>query len=397
MTRTLLFVGGGREAIPGVKKAKRMGLRVAVSDIDVNAPAARIADHVLVASTYDVISTTAAAKKFATEVARLDGVLSLATDVPLTVATVAEALDLPGPSLTAARLASDKLAMKQKFSKDEIAVPWYSAVGSPQELEKIIREQRVPLIVKPVDSRGARGVIRLLENVNPELAWEIAAKESPTRRVMVEHYLAGPQVSTESIILDDQCYTLGFSDRNYEFLDRFAPYVIENGGELPGVLGDAERLAVREVVAAAARSMGIRRGTVKGDIVIHHGVPYVIELAARLSGGYFASHEIPLNTGVDFVGAAIRLALGEDIKGEELAPRFNRPVVQRYVFAEPGLVVDVPDTRKLERAAGIGLCRLNVDVGDVLPPVTSHPNRAGVIIACGDTPEIRHGSRNGYR
>jgi hypothetical protein len=51
-------------------------------------------------------------------------------------------------------------------------------------------------------------------------------------------------------------------------------------------------------------------GDIKGDIVVHKGEPYVIELAARLSGGFFCTREIPLNTGVDFIGAAIKIALG---------------------------------------------------------------------------------------
>ena len=65
--------------------------------------------------------------------------------------------------------------------------------------------------------------------------------------------------------------------------------------------------------------MGVTEGTVKGDIVVHDGEPYVIELAARLSGGFFCTREIPLNTGVDFIGAAIKVALGEAVEGRSAA------------------------------------------------------------------------------
>ena len=53
---------------------------------------------------------------------------------------------------------------------------------------------------------------------------------------MVEQYLEGPQVSTESVIIGGQCVTPGFSDRNYEHLERYAPFFIENGGDLPSRL-----------------------------------------------------------------------------------------------------------------------------------------------------------------
>ena len=84
--------------------------------------------------------------------------------------------------------------------------------------------------------------------------------------------------------------------------------MIEDGGELPTRHDPAP---IADVVQRAAASLGVRDGVVKGDIVIHDGRPHVIELAARLSGGYLCTHEIPLSTGVDFVGCAIRVALGD--------------------------------------------------------------------------------------
>ena len=94
-------------------------------------------------------------------------------------------------------------------------------------------------------------------------------------------------------------------------------------------------------MARAAAALGVTNGTVKGDIVVHNGEPYVIELAARLSGGFFCTREIPLNTGVDFIGAAIRIALGEPVAAEELSPRHFTPVIQRYAFPKPGRVVSI--------------------------------------------------------
>ncbi len=204
---------------------------------------------------------------------------------------------------------------------------------------------------------------------------------------MVERYLDGPQVSTESLVVAGRAATPGFSDRNYEFLDRYAPHVIENGGELPSALPAEQRVAVCELVERAAHSLGIANGVVKGDIVVHQGEAHVIELAARLSGGYFCTHEIPLNSGVDFVGAALRQALGDKVSPEELQPRFCRGVAQRYLFPSPGKVssVDVPDW--IERYPDIALCEIRVQPGATIGPMASHPARAGVIIATGESRE----------
>lgn len=384
--RAILFVGAGIEAVPGIRRAQDMGLFVVASDADANAPGMAVADDRIVASTYDVDATVASATVYH-GTRPFAGVLCLATDVPLTVATVANALGLPGIPLSAARLVVDKLAMKDRFSLDGIPIPWYRRVADASELRQIVANEGVPLVLKPVDSRGARGVLRLLPGIDLNWAFETALSHSPSGRVMVERYLDGPQVSTESLVIAGRASTPGFSDRNYEFLDRFAPHMIENGGELPSALPAAQRAAVCELVERAARSLGIADGVVKGDIVIYKGGAHVIELAARLSGGYFCTHEIPLNTGVDFVGAALRQALGDKVLPDELQPRFCRGVAQRYLFPNPGRVssVDVPDW--IRRDPDIALCEIRVQPGATIGPMASHPARAGVVIATGESRE----------
>ena len=385
--RTLLIISGGREAVPGIDEARRLGLRVVVSDGAPDAPGLRLADAGLLASTYDPDATVEAARAYAAR-NRIDGVLAVAADVPVTVAAVADALGLPGVSLETARLAADKLLMKDSFRAAGVPIPWYAPVESPYALAALVERATWPLILKPVDSRGARGVVRLLPGVDPTWAYTTAAAESPTGRVMVEAFIAGPQVSTESVVMGGQTLTIGFSDRNYELLDRFAPFVIENGGEIPSVLPPAMQTAIGELVAEAARALGVEHGTVKGDIVVGPDGPRVIELAVRLSGGFFCTHEIPLATGVNFVEAAIRLALGEEPALAELQPRWSKGVAQRYLFPPAGVVTSVDGIEEAAAGEGVALLEVRVGRGDRVRPMTSHVCRAGVVITVGDTREI---------
>lgn len=381
--KTLLIIGGGIETVPGICLARQMGLHVVVSDMNPKAPGFAEADDHLMASTYDVEATVAEALRFHRQSRAIDGVMCIATDVPLTVAAVAQALGLPGISMESAHLAMDKLAMKDRFSRDGVPVPWYQSVDSAQQLCEVAREQGFPLVVKPVDSRGARGVLRLGPGDDLEQAYACARSHSPTGRVMVERFLSGPQISTESLVVEGEVFTPGFSDRNYELLERFAPHIIENGGTLPSFLSAEIQQAVRDLVAEAARSLGIRNGVVKGDILVHEGRPFVIELAARLSGGYFCTHQIPLNTGVDLVGAAIRQALGESPDGTALIPRYQKGVAQRFIFPEPGVVTAVEGAQEVAAWPGIALCEMRVALGDRIGAVDSHPARAGLVIATG--------------
>ncbi len=384
LTRTILFVGGGVETIAGVKQAKAMGLYVVVSDANPTAPAIAFAHAGIVASTYDIEATVIAAGDFHRNRRPLDGVMCLATDVPLTVATVAHELGLPGIPIASARLSTDKMAMKERFAATGIPIPWFSEVESADHLRALVAERGFPLVLKPVDSRGARGVLLLRKDVSLDWAYAESRRNSPTGRVMVESFLAGPQVSTESLILDGVAYTPGFADRNYEFLERFAPHIIENGGNLPSSLPDSTRAAVCDLVQRATNSMGVLDGVIKGDIVVSDGVPHVIELATRLSGGYFCTHEIPFNTGVDLVGNAIRLALGDRVDSDSLRPRYDRPIIQRYFFPNPGTVTAVEGVEKYAGHPNVVYLEVRVQVGDLVRPIDSHPTRAGVVMTTGD-------------
>ena len=381
--RTILIVSGGREAVPTIEEARRMGLRVVVADGAPDAPGFRLADAALLASTYDAEATVEAARAYASR-NRIDGVIAAAADVPQTVAAVADALDLPGISLETAFLASDKLAMKDCFRAAGVPVPWYSAVSDAEELSDLVASDRGPLIVKPVDSRGARGVLRLLPGVDLDWAYATAAAASPTGRVMVEAYVPGPQISTESAVVAGRTFTPGCADRNYKLLDRFAPFVIEDGGELPSRLSERDRAEVDAVVGDAAAALGVRYGTVKGDLVLGPDGPVVIELAVRLSGGFFCSHHIPLATGVNFVGAAIRLALGEAPSAADLTPRWSKGVAQRYFFPQPGIVEAIEGVDAVAASEGIAFLEMRTAPGAQIVPVTSHVCRAGVVIAVAD-------------
>lgn len=383
--KSLLVVGGGVEAVPGIELAQSMGLHVVVSDMDPAAPGMEVADDRITASTYDIDETVTRARAYDEEVRRIDGVMCIATDVPLTVASVAADLGLPGIPVEAAVLAADKLHMKDRFSGDGIPIPWYAQVADAADLARIVTERDHPLVVKPADSRGARGVLRLVDDVDPEWAFAEAHRHSPSGRVMVEEFLEGPQVSTESLVIGGETHTPGFADRNYEYLDRYAPHIIENGGELPSHLDAELQAEIRRVVGRAATSLGVTDGVVKGDIVVADGAPFVIELAARLSGGYFCTHEIPLNTGVDLVGNAIRLAVGEPVDPDDLAPRFQRNVSQRYLFPGVGRVVSVAGADEVAAWPGVELAEIRVGPGDTLHSVDSHPARAGLVLVTGDS------------
>jgi len=377
MGKTLLIISGGLEALDVVKRAKEMGHYVVVSDSDYQAPAITFADSCLIADVYGANETAAAAERFSRKIRKIDGVLSI-VDATITAATVSRRLRAPGLPLVTAELASDKLALKRRLAECGVAVPWSSEVETPQALQRVAVERGRDLVIKPADGHGSRGAQRVAQVADLSQAFLFARAHSPSERVMVEQFLGGPQVSTESIVVDGQCFTPGLSDRNHDDLERFAPFFVDNGGDFPSQLPETMQSQVRDVVARAIAALGLTHGTVKGDVVVHDGKATVIELSPCLSGGF-----VGLHTGVDFIGAAIRIALGEPVNADELAPKQALPVVQRYAFPQAGEVVSVSGVEDARKIVGVSDVIVTAKPGDIIPSAGEEQPSAAMVLTTG--------------
>lgn len=382
--KTLLIIGAGREQIPGIQLAKGMGLYVVATDGNPHAPGFAFADDYGLVSTYDVKGTVIFAARF-NKKRKIVGVLTLAADVPLTVAAVAKELNLPGNSLKTASLASNKLEMKIRFKQNGIPIPWFKEIRNLSELKNIIKRRGYPMVIKPLDNRGARGVLLLKEGIDLKWAYENSLANSFSGRVMAEEFLEGLQVSTESIIYDGKIFTPGLSNRNYEYLERFAPYIIENGGDLPVKLNATQKEEVNIILKQAAKSLDIKRGVLKGDVVWTKEGPKIIEVAARLSGGWLSTHEVPLSTGVNIVKAAIEISLGQKPDFNELISKYQKGVALRYLFPLLGVVKKVSGLGQVRRKNWVKEMQIFVKPGDLVEEITNHTKRAGFVICVGKT------------
>jgi len=378
------MIGAGPDQTLGILRAKKMGLRVLACDANKQAIGFQFVDDYEIASVYDIKASIVAAQKLNKKY-HINGVMMLGTDTPLVVAKISHKLGLPGLDIRTAELASDKYEMKKQFLKFGVPTSWFVKVKSFFNLKKIVKERGYPLVIKPIDSRGSRGVIRLNKDINLRRAYRESSNASFSGQVMVEEYLEGAQFSTESIIYDDFSITPGISRRNYEFLEKYNPYFIENGGDLPPNISPVEETAIKLTAEKAGRAIGINRWTTKGDMVLTSSGPKVIEVAARLSGGYFASVKIPYNSGVDIVRCAIQLALGKKPDLASLIPRFNRPVSQRYFFLGQGRLKKIKGEESLKAEKWVLFSTIWVKPGAKVGKLVNMSARSGTVITHGNT------------
>jgi len=384
LKKSILIIGAGREQIPAYQIAKKMGSIVIGTDRNPTAPAFSYADKKLICSTRDANYTLETVLEYSKN-NKIDGVMTIANDVPFTVALIANTLGLPGISIQSAIYASNKILMKKQFMKYQIDTPKSEILGNKKNFFELVSKKKFPLILKPSDGRGSRGVLYLDESVDLDWAWNYVFDVSSNKELMLEEYISGDQLSVEGIFVNKKYHVISISDRNYNNLKQTKPHIIEDGGVIPSKHEGEILQEISRLVEKSALSLGINFGSVKADIVLSKNKTMIIELAARLSGNYLATHHIPWAFGVNIVDLVIKLSLGEEIDEKLVIPKHKKYLGVRYFFPEPGLITDIQGINNINSLDYVKILEFFYNVGDIQPKIQGHADRAGHIICEADS------------
>lgn len=366
--------------LPAIRSCLSRGWMVTVADGNPEAPGAALCHLFLPVDLRDVEGMIEAARSVK-EKEGLDGVFTAGTDFSYTVAAVAEALDLPGIPPEAARAASDKVRMREVFREHGIPAPEFTRIEDEDDVRRRVEELSFPLVVKPVDNMGARGVRRVDTCSELEDAVAEARGNSHSGRVIVEEYIEGPEFSIDAIVERGRVSITGFADR----IIRFSPFFVEMGHTLPSEIEPSLRGRIESTFVRAIEALGITDGAAKGDIKWNGRQAVVGEVAARLSGGYMSGWTFPYATGIDLSGAALNIAVG--LPAGDLEPKHGRVSAERAFISIPGTVESLEgedDVRAMERIAELFV---RVAPGDRVRFPTNNVEKCGNVIAVDDTRE----------
>ncbi|MDI6786132.1 MAG: alpha-hydroxy-acid oxidizing protein [bacterium] len=380
MAKTIMIIGGGVMQIPAIWTAKEMGLTVMVTDYNSNAYGLSLADIPIVMSTKDIEGSVRVAKEYNKQV-KIDGVITIGTDASMTVAAVANALDLPGIKYEVAERATSKIKMREVFLEFGVPSPKFLSAWSIGDAFWAAKEIDFPLVIKPSDNMGARGVTLVEEKSKIEGAFHLAKAASPSGEIVVEEFMEGPELSIDALVYNGKVDFCGIADRIIDF----PPYFVELGHTLPSNMPKEIQDASCEVMQQGIRALGIDSGAAKGDIKITKEGPKIIELAARLSGGFMSGFTLPLATGYNIIKAAIEIALG--YKPGKFKNTLHKTAVERAIIPHPGRVIAIEGTEEAKKLEGVIEVIINTQVGDTLQQVTSNIGKAANVITVANTRE----------
>ena len=382
--KTIMILGAGPEQLEAIEVAKDLGLKVVAVDGNCEAPGLLVADIGISEDIKDVNKMVLIGREY-----EIDGVMTHAVEIPQIIAEVAKKLDLPGIEPEIAERATDKLKRIKCFSENGVSCAKFETVENLKEAE--IKSEKIgfPCVFKPIDKAGARGVIKVNSLKEVKTAYEHTLKSTTENIILIEEFLKGKEISTESIVYQGTIYNIGIGDRNYD-RKKFEPFFIQDGGQIPANLSPETMNNLTELIESAIKAIGINWGVAKGDFLIEEdGRIRIIEMAARTSGGRFSSVRVPLSNGINIIKLLVQLTIGDEIDLDELKPKFSKYVADRFILPEPGEITSIKGLKKAMNVEGIYNIYLDegLVLGNEMETIVDHTCRMGQIISIGNTYE----------
>lgn len=374
--KKLMIVGASVLQLPAILKAKEMGLYVGVADFNPEAVGIKYADEFFNASTMDEDAVLKAAEEF-----KPDGIMTLATDMPMRgVSKASDKLHLHSISYETSFKATDKYEMIKAFKAYGVPSPWYFDVDSYEDLKALEGKVSFPCIIKPTDNAGSHGVAKVHDFAELLANYEYSHSCSRHGKVIVEEYLDGPEVSVEVMIVKEKVHILQITDK----ITTGAPHFVEMGHTQPSRLPEETQQKIRSVAEAACKSLGLDKGPAHVEMKVTSRGPVMIELGARMGGDNITTHLVPLSTGIDMVGATIRVALGEN---PDIEPTFNCGSAIRYFEVPFGTIESIEGIDEAKKMPGVKQITFTKSVGEESTPIECSNDRIGFVIAQGATAE----------
>ena len=319
MPRSLMLLGGIRYLLPVIKAAREQGYHVITADYLPGNIAHAYSDEYVNVNITDREAVLKAASR-----CHIDGIMSFGVDPGVvSAAYVQEKLGLPsfGP-FHSVEILQNKDAFRGFLAKNGFNVPRHASFSSSGEALSVCGGFRYPVIVKPTDSAGSKGVTRVDAPEAMEPSLREAFAHSLKGRVIVEEFIekAGFSSDSDAFSIDGKLQVVNFNAQRFDAAAP-NPYVPSaytwpssfTPAQESGFSAEIQRLLTLLEMKTALYNIEVRLGT--------DGCPYLMELTPR-GGGNRLSEMIRISTGADMITAVTRYAVGDSFEAPvAAAPR----------------------------------------------------------------------------
>ena len=360
----LIFgVGPLQESIIG--RAKKMGLYTVGIDPCEDAACRDCVDAFEVVLGQDYEGHCAVIEKYS-----VDAIVTAATDKPLVMmARVAEKYAFPFYSVETAQWSTDKFQMKKRFELGGVPHAQGRLISNVEEAEGLV----FPVIVKPRDNSGSRGVKLCRDKNELQISIDEALENSKLDTVLVEEFIEGPEYSIESLHHDGKSEVIQFTEKKTtEF-----PYNVELGHIQPANISDENKRKIREIIAKIGKALNFENCPSHTELKINDRGIFVIETSPRLGGDYITSTLTPLSTEVNLEDELLKISLGETINPSPKVVQYSG--VHFFSFEEGSVIKHLPNDEFVKSWPHVVDFSFNLSEGERVHQITSSLNRYGHI------------------
>lgn len=365
--KSILVFGCGELQQSIIGRAHKIGLFVVGIDPCADAYCKDDTDAFEVVGGQDFEGTCAVVEHYC-----IDAIVTAATDKPLVMmARIAEKYGFPFFSVDTARWSTDKFLMKERFEFGGIPHARGRLVSQVEDAEGLV----YPVIVKPRDNSGSRGVklCRNQEDLKASIAE--ALDNSHMDSVLVEEFIEGPEYSIEGLHYDGTSEVIQFTEKKTTDF----PYNVELGHKQPALLTDEQKDAIRKIVAKIGSALRFENCPSHTELKINDRGVFVIETSPRLGGDFITSTLVPLSAGINMEDQLLNIALGNPV--DTKTGRVEKAAgVEFFQFPE-GLVKSI-DTQFYYRFKDPDVVSLHLKLkeGDHIKSIASSLDRYGEFI-----------------
>ena len=360
----LIFgVGPLQESI--IARAKKMGLYTVGIDPCEDATCRDCVDAFEVVPGQDYEGHCAVIEKYG-----IDAIVTAATDKPLVMmARMAEKYGFPFYSVETAQWSTDKFQMKERFELGCVPHAQGRLISKVEEAEGLV----FPVIVKPRDNSGSRGVKLCRDKNELQISIDEALENSKLDTVLVEEFIEGPEYSIESLHHDGKSEVIQFTEKKTtEF-----PYNVELGHIQPANISDENMQKICEIISKIGKALNFENCPSHTELKINERGIFVIETSPRLGGDYITSTLTPLSTGVNLEDELLKISLGEAINPQPKAVQYSG--VRFFAFEEGSVIKHVPKEEFVKGWPHVVDFSFNLQKGEKVHRITSSLNRYGHI------------------
>lgn len=349
----------------------------------------------------------AAADEIARAALRLPirGVVPADDGTAVIAALAAERLGLPRNPPEAARRTSNKLKMREALRQRGVPVPGFQAFEREPGPEGPSREVDYPCVLKPLGLSASRGVIRADDAAGFCAAWRridrilrhAAAERRPreedaARRVLVESFVAGPEVALEGLLRSGRLEVLALFDKP-DPLD--GPFFEETLYVTPSRHPRVLQESVRRVAAEAAAALGLAEGPVHAEFRLGPDGPVVLEVAARTIGGLCA-RALRFGAGLSLEEIVVAHATGMPLASLERESRASG--VMMLPIPSQGILHGVHGIAEARAVPGVEDVVITTPIGREVVPLPEGDAYLGFAFARAETPgEVEAALREAHR